>query len=109
MPYIEPKLRPAIINAVDMLISQIEIENAPERKDQSEAMTVGELNYLITRMVHIWCAHHGVSYANLSAARGVLRDAHDEFYRKVMAPYEDKKIDENGAVGILDVPPQKKT
>ncbi len=100
MPYIEPKQRPAC-DRVATLISQIEIENAPNRKDKSEVMTVGELNYLITRMVHIWCAHHGISYANLSAARAVLQDAHDEFYRVIMSRYEDKKIEENGPVGVL--------
>ena len=35
-------------------------------------------------------------YTNLSEARSALGDAYDEFYRRLMAPYEDKQIEKSG-------------
>jgi hypothetical protein len=34
---------------------------------------------------------------------GVLACIQEEFYRKVVVPYEEKKIKENGLVGIMDI------
>ena len=39
-----------------------------------------------------------LSYDTLSRIRAALQDAHDEFYRRICVPYEDKKIEENGDV-----------
>jgi len=40
----------------------------------------------------------GISYDNLSDITGVLNDVKTEFERKVVAPYEDEKITENGKI-----------
>jgi hypothetical protein len=42
------------------------------------------------------------SYARLSAIRGAISDASDEFYRRVMVPYEEAKIVEHGDVVVKD-------
>lgn len=55
----------------------------------------GELNYVITRMLK---EAYPLRYFNLNRAMGVLECAKLEFYRRVVAPYEDVKIRESGDV-----------
>lgn len=54
----------------------------------------GELNYLISRVL----AQHQDGYHDMSAWRAAVIDAAEEYYRRVMAPYEDRKCKENGDV-----------
>lgn len=58
----------------------------------------GELNYLISRIVDIYIQVKGKNYANLNEVTGVLECVKQEYYRRVVSPYEDKKISENGDV-----------
>lgn len=58
----------------------------------------GELNYSITKLVNSFLAMSGVSYTSLNAAIGALECAKIELYRRVAAPYEDKKARENGEI-----------
>lgn len=58
----------------------------------------GELNYLITCMLIDYVNNHGKSYAVINEAVGALECAKLEFYRRLVAPYEDKKIADNGDV-----------
>ena len=58
----------------------------------------GDLNYCITQLVLAYVEHHGKRYDTLSDVTGVLNDVKVEFERRVVAPYEDKKIEENGDV-----------
>ena len=56
----------------------------------------GEINYTITRLID---NHYGSgSYVQLSAGMGVLSCVAFEFYRRRIAPYENKKCLENGEV-----------
>jgi len=55
----------------------------------------GELNYVITRILK---ESYPLRYFNLNRAMGVLECAKLEFYRRVVAPYEDIKIKESGDV-----------
>ncbi len=55
----------------------------------------GELNYVITRILK---EAYPLRYFNLNRAIGVLECAKLEFYRRVVAPYEDIKIKESGDV-----------
>ncbi len=64
--------------------------------------TVGELNYLITGLLHAYIKKHGKKYATLNEVMGVLECAKQELYRTVAAPYEDIKRGENGSVSELD-------
>jgi len=62
------------------------------------AETAGELNYLITILLHRYLELHELSYQTLNDILGALDGAKMEFYRRVVAPYEDIKIKENGDV-----------
>lgn len=58
----------------------------------------GDLNYFITRVgVHL-LALQGMGYSTASHIRAAFDDASAEWYRRVMAPYEDEKCEENGDV-----------
>jgi len=68
--------------------------------------TAGELNYLITQLARKYILDHGLRYEHINAIRGALVCVGDEFYRRVIAPYEDKKIAENGDVYTMYKPGQ---
>jgi len=57
----------------------------------------GELNYAITQLI-IDYLYGRTSYAAFNEVIGVLECAKLELYRKMVAPYEDKKCAENGDV-----------
>lgn len=60
-------------------------------------MSVGELNYYLTRFLDTWLGDD-ICYAKLMAVIGTLECVKQEFYRRVAAPYEDRKMAENGDV-----------
>jgi hypothetical protein len=61
--------------------------------------SAGELNYCITKLLdHYIAVHGGTSYKNLNEVIGVLECAKLEIYRRIAAPYEDFKIQQNGDV-----------
>jgi uncharacterized protein DUF6899 len=62
------------------------------------AASEGDLNYVITRCVTAWLRGRAKNYAQLNAALGILEAAKLEFYRRVVAPYEDQKRKDNGDV-----------
>lgn len=99
MPYINRPRRVVIDRFIDDLLS--DINNA--LYDLGEAdLTNGDMNYIVSRLVHSWALQRPTSYANLSQANSILADASQEFYRTVVAPYEDLKAFENGKVSELD-------
>ena len=79
MPYIERDRR-----------SALEPSGKPE--------TAGELNYAVTRLVDRYLSEKGLRYQHVNEAIGVLECAKLELYRRIAAPYEDKKIREEGDV-----------
>ena len=58
----------------------------------------GELNFMITELVTLYIKAHEKKYATLNEAIGALECAKLELYRRVLSPYEDKKIKQNGDV-----------
>lgn len=72
--------------------------NQEQRQAQLPPWTVGELNYTLTRLIDQFIMCHGKSYGTLNAVIGVLECAKLELYRRVVSPYEDKKMSENGDV-----------
>jgi len=91
MPYIKKESRKKFSDPVDytrILADLIEDE--------------GELNYVISLLIHKVLEKWGVRYKFLCRICGVLSNVKDEFYRRVVAPYENKKIQENGCVSKLD-------
>lgn len=87
MPYIKKEDRPAIDTVLAPLIDHV--------KSLPEAEQDGVLNYAITKVLK---AVYPVKYVHLNRALGVLSAVTQEFYRRVIGPYEDTKIKENGDV-----------
>ena len=60
----------------------------------------GHLNYLIRMICSIYLENNKESYATYNEIMGALECAKTEFYRRKIAPYEDKKIKsrENGDI-----------
>ena len=63
----------------------------------STPQTPGELNYVITTIVHDYLNKRR-SYGLYNEVMGALECAKLELYRRHVAPYENEKIDENGDV-----------
>lgn len=63
-----------------------------------EAHSAGELNYLLTGVALDYCDRQGYSYNTFNEVVGALECAKQEFYRKIVVPYEDVKCEQNGDV-----------
>ena len=74
------------------------IPDADRLRAAAQPATHGELNYALTRVVLRYLAQKGLSYGTLNDIVGALESAKAEFQRRVVAPYENKKIDSNGDV-----------
>jgi hypothetical protein len=85
MPYIKKEQRPAIDNLIKPLIEHI---NSLPLEDQD-----GSLNYAFTRIIK---SVYPKKYFHLNRALGMITAVTQELYRKIIGPYEDTKIIENG-------------
>lgn len=67
------------------------------------AQDAGELNFIITRAIDEYIRRKGgVRYAHINEVVGALGCVKLELYRRIAAPYEDRKRAENGDVhGVL--------
>lgn len=87
MPYIDQESRDRLeIWAND----RVDHGNGPKN--------AGELNYLITSLIHVYRGINGDRYQIYNDIIGALDGAKLEFYRRFVAPYEDQKIRINGDV-----------
>lgn len=84
MPYISEAAREAIDPHVPSLSENIH--------------SVGDLNYVITRLALRLLEGQGVNYDNLSNITGTIRLSADEIVRRFISQYEDSKIESNGDV-----------
>jgi hypothetical protein len=83
MPYIKQPDRSRLDPAIDALAKLI----IPEQR-------AGEINYSINQLL-LKLEGEG-KYRDFNELLGALEAAKLEFYRRRVAPYEDKKIAENG-------------
>ena len=90
MPYIKPADR----SVYDFMLRIIESDFA------SVGAGGGDLNYVLTKVCIAWLNYHQPphNYELLSTVFKELGCAQAEWYRRVLAPYEDKKREENGDV-----------
>ena len=58
----------------------------------------GELNYVLTQVCLDYFQGSEGRYQQINDILGALEGCKLEFYRRLAAPYEDKKITENGDV-----------
>lgn len=87
MPYIDENER----REFDEILSQL-----MQIIVNGRIMTPGDMNYLITNMCLFYIQRQGISYTALNTTVGILECVKQELYRRKIAPYEDKKIQENG-------------
>ena len=86
MPYINPDDRRHYDDAINLLCTRLD----------QRGWVVGDLNYVFTKILK-----RGVlnpSYATLNALMGVVECVKQEFYRRDVVPYEEKKIKANGDI-----------
>ena len=86
MPYIDPLRRVYFTEAIDSLLDDI---SSP-----------GELNFVVTSLLHGVLKRRGESYNQLNSLVGTLECAKLEFFRRKAAPYEDWKLGQNGDVEV---------
>ena len=89
MPYITKERREELEDELISLLKEMKFE-------------VGEMNYIITYLLHEFVVQNGLRYKTLNNAVGVLECAKAEFIRTIVSPYEDQKIKDNGPVSELD-------
>jgi Domain of unknown function (DUF6899) len=75
-------------------------KEARQRLDSGQPpQTPGELNYAITKLADDYLIRlGGIRYAHLNEVVGAMECAKLELYRRLAAPYEDRKIQETGDV-----------
>lgn len=77
MPYIDPQRR-------------IDIQQG------SHPINAGELNYALTTVIKTYLKDKDLRYSTINDIMGALEGAKMEFYERVVRPYENKKIKDNG-------------
>lgn len=87
MPYINEEDRPQYEEPIQQIIDLLK-EKPVESMD-------GHLNYIVTKIIK---EVYPLRYYHINRAMGVLECIKQEFYRRVAAPYEDTKIEQNGDV-----------
>ena len=102
MPYIDQDSRDKFDSKIDALAEALRIENLRIGEN-----TPGNLNYVITELLVAWLRGHAyysrafpaaTNYSSFNEVIGVLECAKLELYRRQIAPYENKKCEENGDV-----------
>lgn len=88
MPYILKEDRDALDYAIFDITARILAKDG----------TAGRMNYCISSMINMMIEKKGLSYSNVNEIIGALECIKLELYRRVAAPYEDLKIEENGDV-----------
>lgn len=74
-------------------------ERRPQLTPYLRPQNAGELNFIITKLVLDFIENQGgLNYGNVNTAVGALECAKLELYRRLAAPYEDRKIATNGDV-----------
>ena len=91
MPYIDDDTRLPFEDAIDDIVATILEETTSTSRS-------GMLNYVITSLIAQLLDAEGTTYNRLNTYVGVLECAKLELYRRMAAPYEDKKKHVNGDV-----------
>lgn len=63
-----------------------------------EITTEGEMNYCFFKIIQQYVKKVGKNYKNLAMCISALENCKLEVYRRIVGPYEDEKIKENGDV-----------
>ena len=63
---------------------------------------LGVINYMVFKAVRRWIKTNGQKYWIFAGLVGTLLCCILEIYRRLVAPYEDKKIEQNGDVKWIE-------
>jgi hypothetical protein len=73
-------------------------KNSRTRLDEGAYLkTPGELQYKIALLINEYMGNK-CDYQTLNDVMGALAGAQQEFYRRIVAPYENEKLETNGDV-----------
>lgn len=97
MPYIKPEKRSKIAPVVSGPNGRIEMQHID---------CAGDLNYAFTMLAIDYYRRKGLSYQSFNDIVGAFVCSKDEFERRVVAPYEQEKVSENGDVYPSTVTPK---
>jgi len=96
MPYILKRKRKKYDHLIDLLAH---ILNTQVNSDELS----GEMNYILFRLARLLCDDElggKRGYARMAVVSSAMAEAQAEFRRRVMAPYEDEKIQITGDVEL---------
>lgn len=88
MPYIKQEDRSYFDSHIQHLADILKTSTNEDKQ--------GELNYIFTKLLML--TYPKAKYNEYNSAIGVLECCKQEFYRRIVAPYEDIKKKENGDV-----------
>lgn len=94
-------MRPAIEKIVDELVRTVVEQAAQESDNKAEQLDSinGQLNFAFFKTLkNIFSSWFSPSYAGYARAVSILECCKGEIERRLLFPYEDKKISENGDV-----------
>lgn len=96
MPYIKEEERLELDQCIDNMISCIRNTQTNCNNPDDLKNHLGRINYSFSRILA--GLMNKPSYNKIAMITGVLENIKQEFYRRIAAKYEDKKILENGDV-----------
>ena len=88
MPYIDSDDRQHYDGAILLIVTRLSQRN----------FAIGDINYVVTKILKGVIKHMGRSYARFNALIGVLECIKQEFYRRDVVKYESEKIAKNGDI-----------
>lgn len=94
MPYIKQDQRERFDSDIVLICADL-------LRDNDNNRICGEFNYIISRLAVLMTdkdSNGEKNYARLNAIIGAIECAKNEFYQRVVRPYEDIKIKENGDI-----------
>ena len=91
MPYIKKEQRNIFESDIARLVNNLSAQGWGISKE-------GCLNYIISSLLARSLREEEMSYAKLNAVMGILESCKAEIYRRVVAPYEEIKLRENGEI-----------
>lgn len=90
MPYVTPDRRE--------LLAQFDEKNHRFVVSTLNITSPGDLAFVFYRLCQLYVIRNGRKFETLNGIVGVLETTKSEFIRRILAPYEDRKMRENGDV-----------
>jgi hypothetical protein len=95
MPYILKQARKRYDEHIEKLVQEL-LSSAELNSPKNNDKLCGELNYIIFRLAKLLC--EPMDYARINTIIGAIESSKVEFQRRIVAPYENEKIQTNGDI-----------